>query len=88
MSMPYLTKFAEFNNFGSQAITVPLQNSEAMFVLLWHISLAVNRGRLAGGPLHRDSKSMHLQSQLGFPGTLHMELLPACYADERTSNLK
>ena len=32
MSMPYLTKFAEFNNFGGQAITVPLQNSEAMFV--------------------------------------------------------
>ena len=65
-------KLAEFNIFGGQAITVPLQNSEAMFVLLWHISLAVNRGRLVGGPLHRDGKSMHLQPSIsaepvGFP---------------------
>ena len=87
-------KFAEFNNFGGQAITVALQNSEAMFVLLWHISLAVNRGRLVGGPLHRCTEMaspcicspQSLQSQLGFPGTLRMELLPACYADEKTSN--
>ena len=77
-------KFAEFNYFGGQAITVPLQNSEAMFDLLWHISLAVNRGRLVGGPLHRCTEMaspcicspQSQQSQLGFPGTLHMELMP------------
>ena len=87
--------FAEFNNFGGQAITVPLQNCEVMFVLLWHISNAVNRGRLLDGLLHRCTEMaspcicspQSLQSLLGFTGTLHMELLPACYADERTLNL-
>ena len=64
MSVISNCKFTEFKNFGGQAITVPLQNSEAMFVLLWHISLADKRGRLVGGPLHRDGNSMHLQPSI------------------------
>ena len=56
----------------------------------FHFSfLAVNRGRLVGGTEMASPcicSPQSLQSQLGFPGTHHMDL-PACYTDEWTSNL-
>ena len=93
MSMPYLT----VSSLSSTTVVVKQSQFHCRIVrrCLFCSGISVMRSTAAGWlvALCTDMASpcicrtQSLQSQLGFPGTLHMELLPACYADERTSNL-